>query len=112
MASSEFEQVSVVAGLQREAGGNVAEVLDRVGHSVRERIEVRQLVRSLTAQGRLSRWLLTALPPGLGVIVAFIDPGYLDPLFHKTSGQAILILAGIMVVAGSLAIKKIVEIEI
>jgi tight adherence protein B len=112
MASTEFEQVSVVAGLQREAGGNVAEVLDRVGHSVRERIEVRQLVRSLTAQGRLSRWLLTLLPPGLGVIVAFIDPGYLDPLFHKTSGQVILILAGIMVVAGSLAIKKIVEIEI
>lgn len=112
MASTEFEQVAVVAALQREAGGNVAEVLDRVAHAVRQRIELRQLVRSLTAQGRLSRWLLTALPPGLAAIIAVIDPGYLSPLFHKTSGQAVLILAGIMVVIGSLAIKKIVEIEI
>lgn len=112
MASREFEQVAVVAGLQREAGGNVAEVLDRVADAVRERIELRQLVRSLTAQGRLSRWLLTLLPPGLAGIIAVLDPGYLSPLFHKTGGQAILIVAGIMLVVGSLAIKKIVEIEV
>jgi tight adherence protein B len=112
MANREFEQVAVVAGLQREAGGNVAEVLDRVADAVRERIELRQLVRSLTAQGRLSRWLLTALPPGLAGIIAFLDPGYLSPLFHKSGGKAILVIAGIMVIIGSLAIKKIVEIDV
>jgi tight adherence protein B len=112
MASREFEQVAVVAGLQREAGGNSAEVLDRVAETVRERIELRQLVRSLTAQGRLSRWILTLLPPGLAGIIALLDPGYLSPLFDKSAGRAILVLAGIMIVVGSLMIKKIVDVKV
>ena len=112
MASREFEQVSVVAGLQREAGGNAAEVLDRVADTVRERIELRQLVRSLTAQGRLSRWILTLLPPGLAGIIALLDPGYLSPLFDKSAGRAILVFAGIMIVVGSLMIKKIVDVKV
>jgi tight adherence protein B len=112
MESREFEQVSVVAGLQREAGGNAAEVLDRVADSVRERIELRQLVRSLTAQGRLSRWVLTLLPPGLAGIIAVLDPGYLSPLFDKSLGRAILVLAGLMIVVGSLLIKRIVDVKV
>jgi tight adherence protein B len=112
MASREFEQIAVVAGLQREAGGNAAEVLDRVANTVRERIELRQLVRSLTAQGRLSRWILTLLPPGLAGIIALLDPGYLSPLVDKSAGRAILVLAGIMIVVGSLMIKKIVEVKV
>jgi tight adherence protein B len=112
MESREFEQVAVVAGLQREAGGNVAEVLDRVADSVRERIELRQLVRSLTAQGRLSRWILTLLPPGLAGIIALLDPGYLAPLVDKSLGRAILVLAGLMIVVGSLLIKRIVDVKV
>jgi tight adherence protein B len=112
MVSREFEQVAVVAGLQREAGGNAAEVLDRVAETVRERIELRQLVRSLTAQGRLSRWILTLLPPGLAGIIALLDPGYLSPLFDKSAGRAILVFSGIMIVVGSLMIKKIVNVKV
>jgi tight adherence protein B len=112
MQSREFEQVAVVAGLQREAGGNAAEVLDRVAESVRDRIELRQLVRSLTAQGRLSRWILTLLPPGLAGIIALLDPGYLSPLVDKAAGRAILITAAIMIVVGSLMIKKIVDVKV
>jgi tight adherence protein B len=112
MLSREFEQVAVVAGLQREAGGNAAEVLDRVAETVRERIELRQLVRSLTAQGRLSRWILTLLPPGLAGIIALLDPGYLSPLFDKSAGRAILVFSGIMIVVGSLMIKKIVNVKV
>jgi tight adherence protein B len=112
MQNTELEQVAIVADLQRDAGGNIADVLEGVADTVRERLELRQLVRSLTAQGRLSRWLLTLLPPSLALIVAFIDPGYLDPLFHTASGQAILVMAGIMILIGSLAIKRIVEIKV
>jgi tight adherence protein B len=112
MASREFEQVAIVAGLQREAGGNAAEVLDRVGENVREGIELRQLVRSLTAQGRLSRWVLTLLPLGLALVIAILDPGYLSPLIDKPLGRAILVAAGIMIVIGSLLIKRIVEIKV
>jgi tight adherence protein B len=112
MDNMEFGQVALVAGLQREAGGNAAEVLDRVAETVRERIELRQLVKSLTAQGRLSRWILTLLPPGLAGIIAVLDPGYLSPLVDKPAGRAIIVFAGIMIVIGSITIKRIVEIKI
>ena len=112
MDNLEFVQVALVAGLQREAGGNAAEVLDRVAETVRDRIELRQLVKSLTAQGRLSRWILTLLPPGLAGIIALLDPGYLSPLVDKPAGRAIIVFAGIMIVIGSITIKRIVEIKI
>jgi tight adherence protein B len=112
MDNLEFGQVALVAGLQREAGGNAAEVLDRVAETVRERIELRQLVKSLTAQGRLSRWILTLLPPGLAGIIAILDPGYLSPLVDKPAGRAIMVFAGIMIVIGSIIIKRIVEIKV
>jgi len=69
-------------------------------------------VRSLTAQGRLSRWILTLLPPGLAGIIALLDPGYLSPLVDKAAGRAILIFAGIMIVVGSMMIKKIVDVRV
>ena len=62
MDSRDMEQVAVVALLQRDAGGNMAEVLDRVIENIRARQEVLRLVRTLTAQGRLSRWILSLLP--------------------------------------------------
>ena len=62
MKSTDLEQVVMVAMLQRETGGNTAEVIDRVAEMIREHIELRRLVRTLTAQGRLSRWVV--LRPG------------------------------------------------
>jgi tight adherence protein B len=111
MASEDLEQVALVAALHRETGGNTAEVLDRVNEVVRGRIELRQRVKTLTAQGRLSRWIVTALPVSLMLVLSALNPGYMSPLFTHTIGRVLLVLAGIMVVAGSLAIKKIVEIE-
>ena len=65
MDNQDLDQVALVARLQREVGSNSAEVLDRVIETVRGRMELRRLVRTLTAQGRLSRWILTALPVSL-----------------------------------------------
>jgi tight adherence protein B len=112
MESRDLEQVAIVAALQREAGGNTAEVLDHVADVVRERIELRQLVRTLTAQGRLTRWILTALPPFLALIISWLNPGYLAPLFHHSGGRVILVVAGLMVVTGSLVIKRIIDIKV
>jgi tight adherence protein B len=111
MASEDLEQVALVAALHRETGGNTAEVLDRVNEVVRGRIELRQRVKTLTAQGRMSRWVVTFLPVGLMLILTALNPGYMSPLFTHTVGRGLLVLAAIMVVAGSLAIKKIVDIE-
>ena len=112
MDNRDIEQVALVSSLQRETGGNAAEVLDRVVENIRERQGLRRLVHTLTAQGRLSRWIVSALPVGLLLLISAINPTYMKPLFHHTSGKVILAIGAIMIVAGSLVIKKIVEIKI
>jgi tight adherence protein B len=111
MKNRDIEQVALVASLQRETGGNAAEVLDRVIDSIRERQELRRLVRTLTAQGRFSRWIVSALPVGLLLVISAMNPSYMRPLFTHTSGKAMLGVGAAMIVAGSLVIKKIVNIK-
>lgn len=112
MRNTDLDQVALVAMLQREAGSNMAEVLDQVIANVRARMELRRLVRVLTAQGRLARWILTAIPIFLLIFLLVVNPDHLEPLFHETLGIVALIASGCMVVAGSLVIKKLVDIEI
>jgi tight adherence protein B len=112
MASRELEQVALVAALQRETGGNTAEVLDRVAETIRGRFELRRLVRTLTAQGRMSRWVVSLLPVGLLLLISSISPGYMRPLFVNPVGRVLLVVAGVMIVAGSLVIRRIVDIKV
>jgi tight adherence protein B len=112
MKSRDVEQVALVSSLQRETGSNSAEVLDRVIENIRERAGLRRLVRSLTAQGRLSRWVVTFLPVGLLLAISGINPTYMRPLFTHTSGRIVLAVGVIMIISGSLVIKKIVDIKV
>jgi tight adherence protein B len=112
MDNRDMEQVAVVALLQREAGGNMAEVLDRVIENIRGRQEVIRLIRTLTAQGRLSRWILSLLPVAVLLGMLVLNPDYMQPLFHETIGQVALVLAAISVFIGSLFINKIVKIKV
>jgi tight adherence protein B len=112
MASRDLHQVALLAELQRTAGGNAAEVLDTVVETIRERGEVRRLLRTLTAQGRMARWILTLLPIAVAGLLTVIQPDVMRPLFTTTSGYVALTLAGLMVIAGSLVIQKIVDIEV
>jgi tight adherence protein B len=112
MDNRDLEQVSLVAALQRETGGNTAEVLDRVTDTIRERFELRRLVKTLTAQGRMSRWVVSALPVLLLSVITLINPGYMEPLYTESVGRAILVGAGLMVVFGSLVIGRIVNIKV
>ena len=112
MKSRDVEQVALVSSLQRETGSNSAEVLDRVIESIRERAALRRLVRSLTAQGRMSRWVVTFLPVGLLLAISAINPTYMRPLFTHTSGRVVLTIGAIMIISGSLLIKKIVNIKV
>jgi tight adherence protein B len=70
------------------------------------------MIQTLTAQGRMSRWVLTALPVGLLLAISAINPGYVQPLFESTGGRFALFFAGAMVAAGSLLIKRIVNIKV
>jgi tight adherence protein B len=112
MKSREVEQVALVSSLQRETGSNSAEVLDRVIENIRERQGLRRLVRTLTAQGRMARWVVSFLPLGLLLVITLVNPTYMKPLFTHASGRVMIAVGAIMIVAGSLVIKKIVNIKV
>ena len=112
MESRDMEHVSLVALLQRETGGASAEVIDQVTTNIRGRMEVRRLVRTLTAQGRLARWIVSLMP--LALIALILDglPGLPRSAVPETLGLIALVFAGILVVIGSYVIKRIVEINV
>ena len=112
MQSYDAEQVALVMRLQREAGGNTAEVLDRVAEVIRGRMELRRLVEVLTAQARISRWILTGLPIFVLLALAFTGGDYLDPMFHTLVGQIALVFGAIMVLIGSFWIKQIAKLDV
>jgi tight adherence protein B len=112
MASRDLEQVAMLAELLRTTGGNAAEVLDVIVLTVRERHDIRRLVRTLTTQGRMARWILTALPIATGLAFWALQPEIVGPMWRSTIGQFFLVVAAIMVATGSIVIQKIIEIEI
>jgi tight adherence protein B len=112
MQNRDLEQVALLAELQRTSGGNSAEVLDTVVMTIRERGELRRLVRTLTAQGRMARWILTGLPIVLSAFLWLIHPDIIGMLFSSHGGQVALVVAASMVVAGSALIQRIVDIEV
>jgi tight adherence protein B len=112
MENRELEQVALVAALQRQSGGNTAEVLDRVTETIRERFELRRTVQTLTAQGRLSRWIVSILPVFLLVVITLINPHYMHALYSNTGGRIALVVAALLVVSGSLVIKRIINIKV
>src|SRR6185437_9955817 len=112
MASRDIEQLALVSQLQREAGGNAAEVVDRVAETVRERFDLKRMIQTLTMQGRMSRWIVSALPVAIILALQVENPHYLHPLFASTGGKIVFGLAAAWAVAGSYVIKRIVEIEV
>jgi tight adherence protein B len=112
MANCDIEQFALLAELQRTAGGNSAEILDTVVSTIRERAEIRGLVRTLTAQGRMARWILTGLPIFLAGFLLLANPDVMKDFFTSSAGQVMLALAAAMVVAGSLVIQRIIDIDV
>jgi tight adherence protein B len=104
--------VGLIATLQRDTGGNTAEVLDKVVETMRERGKLRRLVRTLTAQGRLGGWIVTGLPIAMLVFLLLFKPHYLDPMLENAIGWVILIFAGVMVGLGAYCISRIVDIKV
>jgi tight adherence protein B len=112
MSSRDLEQVALLAELQRTAGGNAAEVLETVIRTLRERADLRRLIRTLTAQGRMARWILAALPIFVGAAMWLVQRDVMRPLLTTGGGQIAILVAACMVVAGSLVIQKIVTIDV
>jgi tight adherence protein B len=98
--------------LQRETGGNLAEILDNLSYVIRERFKILRQVRVYTAQGRLTMMLLMGLPPIIVVTMISISPGYIHPLFADPIGH-ILVVGGIVLqTIGYFVIRKIIRIQV
>jgi tight adherence protein B len=98
--------------IQREVGGNLAEILDKIADTVRARFSILRQLRTYTAQGRMSGYVISALPIVVGTLIYFIDRSYVMLLFNEPVGRMMVVTAVIMQILGFLWIRKIVNIEI
>ncbi len=98
--------------IQKESGGNLAEVLDKVAYVIRERFRLKRQVRTHTAQGRLTGWILSLLPLILGIALYLVSPDTISLLWKRPVGVKLLYAATIMTVIGGLIIRKIVNMEV
>ncbi len=98
--------------IQRETGGNLSEILENLGHVVRERFKILRQVRVYTAHGRFTGYVLLALPAFLGIALSFINPDHMNMLFRERMGQMMLLGALVMQAIGFLWIKHVIKIEV
>jgi tight adherence protein B len=98
--------------IQRQTGGDLAEILDRIGHVIRERFKILGQVKALTAEGRLSGVVLIALPIGLFMMMLWMKPDYIELLWKDPMGVKMSIGAIVLMILGAIAIKKIVDIKV
>jgi tight adherence protein B len=98
--------------IQKESGGNLAEVLDKAAYLIRERFRLKRQVRIHTAQGRLTGWILSFLPIVLGVSLYLVNPDNMSLLWKRDIGVKLLYTAAGMMIAGALIIRKIVRMDV
>jgi tight adherence protein B len=110
MGSDDFTWVAQAIAIHREVGGNLAEVLDAVGHTIRERNAIRRQVKALSAEGKLSAIVLMALPFGVVAFLSISNPSYLLKFTKSAVGYGLLGGAAVMLIVGALWLKKTVQI--
>jgi tight adherence protein B len=110
-ASDDFAWVAQAISIHREVGGNLAEVLDAVGHTIRERNAIRRQVKALSAEGKLSAIVLMALPFGIVAFISMTNPGYLTGFTESALGFGMLAVAAVMMTVGGLWLKNTVKIR-
>ena len=112
ITSDDFDLVATAVIIQRQVGGNLTHILDTVGMTIRERIKLNGEIKSLTAEGILSGWIIGLLPIALGGFFLMLDPHYFDEFLQSSFGKKLVIVAIISEILGGLIIKKIVNVRI
>ncbi len=98
--------------LQRQTGGDLAEILDKIGSLIRSRFKLAGQIQALTGEGRLSGIVLLALPPVLFLVMLYLNRDYAMVLFNDESGRKLLAFAIVMQFVGALVIRKIINIKV
>ena len=98
--------------IQRETGGNLAEIIDSLGRLIRKRFELKLRIKALSAEGRISAAILLSLPFGMAVVLHFINPQYLEPLFTDPMGQKMVAVAVTMMILGGIVMKRMINFKV
>ena len=112
VASQDLHFLVTAILVQKETGGDLTEILDRTTEVIRERVRIQGEVRTHTAQGRLTGWILSALPVGLLGVISITSPSYTHVLWSDPMGQKLLYGAAIMIAIGAFVIRRIVDIKV
>ena len=114
--SDDLDLLITAVNIQHEVGGNLAQILETIGHTIRERVRIKGEIQVLTAQGRISAYVITALPIVLAIGITVINPDYMSPMFEfglpPAAWCCLPVTALTMIVIGFFVIMKIVDIEV
>jgi tight adherence protein B len=112
VGSADFKWAVLAVNIQREVGGNLAEILDTVADTLRERAMLRRQIKVLTAEGRLSAWVLALLPFAIALYMYAVNPKYIGVLFESVYGIIMIVVALVLLALGILWMRKIVNIDV
>jgi tight adherence protein B len=112
IASADFDLVATAYSIHRTVGGNLAEILDNIAYTIRERVRIKGEIATLTAQARASGTLITFLPLVLAAFMYFVTPTYFRPMFESFVGWALIGIGVFMIFIGNLIIRRVVAIEV
>jgi len=110
--SPDFDLVATAYSIHRTVGGNLAEILDNIAYTIRERVRIKGEIATLTAQARASGTLITFLPIVLAVFMYFVTPTYFRPMFENFIGWILIAIGCFMIFVGNLIIRRVVAIEV
>jgi len=110
--SPDMDLVVTAMNVQREVGGNLAEVLDSISFTIRERVRIKGEIKVMTSQGRITGYLITFIPFGLGAFIYFVNPDFMGLLFSDPCGWIMLGISVFLIALGYFSITKIVSIEV
>ncbi|RZU60799.1 type II secretion system F family protein [Zhihengliuella halotolerans] len=111
MRSEDFAWIAEAIRINREVGGDLARVLDQVGATIRERAELKGQVRALSAEGRISAYILIALPFALSLLMSLLNPGYIGQLVTHPIGLIMLVVGALMLAIGTIVLTRMTRIE-
>jgi len=110
--SDDLDLMITAINVQREVGGNLADILDTISFTIRERVRIKGEVRTLTAQGRASAYVITFLPIGLTLLLLVLNRGYIEMLFTHVCGWIMIGVGILLIASGAFALSKITNIEV
>jgi len=110
--STDIGFFAIAVSIQRETGGNLSEVLDNISSIIRERLKLLGKVRALSAEGRLSAWVLSLLPFATALLLWTVDPNMMKLLWEEPAGRKLVAVGMVLMVTGIVAMRKIIHIHI